>query len=188
MIVEWRSVADYYGIYEVSSNGDVRSVDRKCIAKNGVVKTIRGKIMKQTITKKGYLVVNLHYNGISRVVPVHILVAEAFIENSNNYPMVNHIDGNKQNNSVSNLEWCSYSHNNIHALQHNLRSPRGVPIMQRTFDGILVDTFDSAYEAARKLSISANAIIKCANHKTKSAGGFVWQKWEEFSEDLTTIL
>lgn len=186
--MEWRSVADYYGIYEVSSNGDVRSVDRKIIAKNGVVKTIRGKMMKQTITKKGYLVVNLHYNGVSRVVPVHILVAEAFIENSNNYPMVNHIDGNKQNNSVSNLEWCSYSHNNIHALQHNLRRPRGVPIMQRTLDGILVDTYDSAYEAARKLSISANAIIKCANHKTKSAGGFVWQKWEEFSEDLTTIL
>ncbi len=186
--MEWKPVVDYYGKYEVSDHGDVRSVDRTCISKNGIKKTLRGKVMKQTQTSKGYLVVNLHYDGISRVIPIHVLVAEAFIENPYNFPMVNHKDGNKQNNNVSNLEWTSYSYNNIHALQHKLRNPRGNPVMQRTPDGVLIEIFDSAYEAARKLSINANSILQCVNHHTKTAGGFIWEKWDEFSEDLTTIL
>ena len=117
----WKSIQGYEGYYEVSDSGEVRSLDRYVADTTGKhagkKRLLKGSMMKLTEGKTsrkegGYLVVNLRKNHTSRVVPVHVLVARAFIPNPDNMPTVNHKDGNKLNNNVSNLEWVSYSENN----------------------------------------------------------------------------
>lgn len=175
----WRSVYGFEGYYEVSNTGKVRGIDRIVYDKNGNSRTLKGKEMKLTRTKgkdgNGYMVVNLRKFGVSEVSFVHILVATAFIPNPYNYPMVNHIDGDKTNNNVSNLEWTTYSYNNFHALHNHLRKPRGNPVMQLTEDGDIIDVYDSAAEAERMTGISAKAILQCVSLRIYSAGGFSWE-------------
>ena len=178
--MRWKEIDGYEGYYEVSDTGLVRSVDRTITAKNGNKYFHSGRYMKLTLGKGrdgtgGYLVVNLRKNGTSKVVQVHILVAKAFIPNPNNLPTVNHKNGNKTKNDVDNLEWVSYRDNNIHALQHKLRKPRGNPIVQETMDGRIVNCFKSTCEAARLTGVSVGSISHCLNHRTNSAGGFVWK-------------
>lgn len=82
-----------------------------------------GKYLKLSHKKNGYVYIELNVDGKVTYKRVHRLVAEAFIPNPNNKPFVNHIDGNKSNNSVDNLEWVTGSENNIHAIQNNLFDP-----------------------------------------------------------------
>ena len=70
---------------------------------------------------KGYLVAHLSKDNKAKNILVHRLVAESFIPNPNKYPCVNHIDGNKQNNNINNLEWCTHSENDLHAYKIGLR-------------------------------------------------------------------
>lgn len=187
--MRWKEIDGYEGYYEVSDTGLVRSVDRIITDKNGKRYFHSGRYMKLTREKGrdgagGYLVVNLRKNGTSRVVQVHILVAKAFIPNPDNLPTVNHKDGNKTKNNVGNLEWASYRENNIHALRHKLRNPRGNPIIQETIDGHIVNCFRSTCEAARSTGVSVGSISHCLNDRTNSAGGFVWKK---LSKSVTTI-
>lgn len=136
--------------------------------------------MKLTKSKgrdgNGYIVVNLRKEHKSTVIPVHILVAQAFLPNPQNLPTVNHKDGNKNNNSVENLEWSSYSDNNVHALTHKLRKPRGNPILQFDLKGGLIREYKSTYDASRITGISIGSISHCLNNRTRSAGGYVWKK------------
>ena len=189
----WQAISGYEGYYEVSDCGEVRSVDRfvtETTGKHaGKQRLLRGSPMKLTETKPadrtvGYYVVNLHKGRTSRVIPVHILVAKAFIPNPDNMPTVNHKDGNKHNNNVSNLEWVSYAENNKHALANNLRSPRGNPIIQLSLDGSFVAKYRSACEAARETGFSRCVISHCLNGRMKQYAGFVWKKQ---SESQTTI-
>lgn len=187
--MQWKEIDGYEGYYEVSDSGLVRSMDRIIVDKNGHKTFHTGKNMKLTRgksheTKDGYFLVNLHKNSVSDVVQVHILVAKAFIPNPCRLPTVNHKDGDKANNNVDNLEWASYGENNIHALRHKLRSPRGNPIVQKTLDGRVVNYFSSTCDATRKTGVSTGSISHCLNHRTKSAGGFVWEK---LSKSVTTI-
>lgn len=112
----WKSIKGYEGLYEVSNLGNVRSLDRvrKQYNHNGIATVkYKGRILKKQI-KKGtnYHTVTLYDNDRkSKIKSVHRLVAENFLENENKYPVINHKDGNKQNNNVNNLEWCTQSHN-----------------------------------------------------------------------------
>lgn len=184
----WKSVDGYEGRYEVSDDGLVKSLDRVLIDRNGQHRAWRGRMMKQTKSHgrdgDGYIVVNLRKNGSSYVVPVHVLVANAFIPNPLGLPTVNHIDGNKNNNNVTNLEWATYGENNTHALRCGLREPRSNPIVQKAFDGTVIATFCSVSEASRVTGIGRGVISHCVNHRIKSAGGYVWEK---LLEGLTTI-
>lgn len=182
--MEWRSIQGFEGYYEVSDEGRVRSVDRDLLCADGVTYHRKGHAMKLSLGASGYLVVNLRKYGQSNVKPVHKLVALAFIPNPNNYPVVNHIDGDKTNNNVSNLEWTTYSGNNTHALRNGLRSPRGNTIAQLRDDGSVVGIYRSTCEAARKTGISIGSISHCLNGRTHHAGGYVWKK---VLEDVTTI-
>lgn len=181
-VMRWSPVPGYDGYYEISDTGCVRSIDRIVFDKNGRARKLRGKPMKLTRAKgkdgNGYMVVNLHRSGISYVAFVHILVATVFIPNPYGYPMVNHIDGDKANNDVTNLEWTTYRYNNIHALYHNLRKPRGTQVIQLTEDGDIVNVYESAVEAERATGISAGAILRCVNMHAYSAGGFAWEHWK----------
>lgn len=189
----WKSIQGYEGYYEVSDSGEVRSLDRyvadttgKHAGKNRLLKGSMMKLTEGKTSRKegGYLVVNLRKNHTSRVVPVHVLVARAFIPNPDNMPTVNHKDGNKLNNNVSNLEWVSYSENNVHALRTGLRSPRGNAIIQYTLDGDYVATYKSATEAARITGFSRGAISHCLNGRASQSFGYIWRKQ---SESQTTI-
>lgn len=105
------SVKGYEGLYEVDTDGNVYS----CLTN----KTRRKGILKPYV-KNGYLAVNLYINNKCKHYYIHRLVAEAFIPNSNDLPCVNHIDGNKENNSLENLEWCTRSENEKHAYKNDL--------------------------------------------------------------------
>jgi len=180
----WKEILGYEGYYEVSSKGEVRSLDREVCVKVGdsiVIRKLKGKLMKLTEGvlqngAPGYMVVNLRKEGVSNVVPVHVLVAKSFLNNPTNLPLVNHIDGDKHNNNISNLEWASYSENNSHALRTGLRSPKQCTINQYTISGVLLKTYSSVIDASQSVGISREAISHCINGRSKRAGGFVWKK------------
>jgi hypothetical protein len=114
--MNWKSIKGYEGIYEVSDSGEIRSLTRK----DRLGRTKEGKTKCACDNGTGYLVVNLKANGKSKMKTVHRLVAEAFIPNPLNLPEVNHKDGDKQNNRVENLEWCSHGENVKHAFNLGL--------------------------------------------------------------------
>ena len=107
----WKSVVGYEKLYEVSNLGNVRSIERYVKYtkwKTGTHFQLRKqKLLKQVKMKNGYIRVEISDNGNHKLQLVHRLVAQAFIPNPNNYSQINHIDCNKENNCVDNLEWCS---------------------------------------------------------------------------------
>ena len=112
----WKDIKEYEGLYQVSNLGRVRRI---LFRNNRIVKpkiTLL-KIQKHT---QGYCKVTLCKNGKEKDRLIHQLVAECFIENEQNKPFINHIDGNKQNNKSENLEWCNQKENMKHAVKHNL--------------------------------------------------------------------
>ena len=122
-----KSIKGYEGLYEVSDDGRVFSCERKVKGGHNNLRLVRRKELKsyQTGTgyleRKGYLTVDLHKNNKGKQFYVHILVAEAFISNSNNLPEVNHKDGVKTNNNDWNLEWITNSGNQKHAYKIGLQ-------------------------------------------------------------------
>lgn len=165
---EWRPIKGYEGQYEVSNHGRIKSLSRE---ENN--RTLKDRIMKQYVGKTGYMQVRLCKNNQTKLWKVHDLIAKSFIENPYDFPIVNHKDGNKINNDISNLEWCSYSHNIKHAYRTGLRMMR--PIEQRTKDGSFVKKWDCATDASKGTGINLSHIWGCCNHQRKSAGGFKWQ-------------
>lgn len=123
-IVEvWKDIKDYEGVYQVSSFGNVRSLDRYRSYKNTEhLYTVKGRVLKQKTTASGYNSVHLRTNKESWPV-IHRLVALAFIDNPENKNTVNHKDGVKSNNTLSNLEWATESEQMIHAISTNLYKP-----------------------------------------------------------------
>src|SRR5699024_6100473 len=110
----WKDINGYEGIYQVSSLGRVRSLDRTLLNKNNIEYKVKGKIRKISCTGKGYQKIQLSKEGNSKNFSIHRLVAQAFIPNPENLPIVNHIDGNKTNNHIGNLEWVSSNENMNH--------------------------------------------------------------------------
>lgn len=107
----WKDIRDYEGLYQISNNGNVKSLGRWVNYKNKGKKWQEGKILKPLVKKGGYLHVGLWKNGKVKFFIVHRLVAQAFIPNPNNLPQVNHKDENKENNVVKNLEYCDAKYN-----------------------------------------------------------------------------
>lgn len=110
----WKDIKEFEGKYQISNLGKVKSIDRKILQFNGfnnTYKLYKGKILKPYISNRGYLKVILYDKQKKRTVNIHRLVAETFIPNPDNLSQVNHIDENKQNNYVNNLEWCDSSYN-----------------------------------------------------------------------------
>lgn len=117
----WKDVPDYEGYYQVSSLGRVRSCDRFVAHSGGGKRTVRQRVLNQCKDRYGYWNVCLCFNGKPKTVTVHSLVAKAFIGDRLTGDQINHIDGNKDNNSLRNLEYCSPSKNNQHAYDLGLK-------------------------------------------------------------------
>ena len=109
----YKDIEGFEGLYQVSNLGRVKSLNYNHTGKEGV--------LTPALNSYGYCKVSLWKNGKMRVKSIHRLVADAFIDNPNNLPCVNHINGVKTDNSVENLEWCTYKENNAHAIENNLR-------------------------------------------------------------------
>ena len=167
---EWKPIQDYEGLYEVSNLGNVRSVDHYVKNSRNSCRLIHSSPKKKSITN-GYEMVWLHKNNKGKLFYVHRLVAKAFIPNKMDKPFINHIDGNRMNNRVDNLEWCTQSENVYHAYRHNLTS-RPHPIMCIETG----KTFESIADAARfSGNIKRAATIqKYLNNKNRRAYGFHW--------------
>lgn len=118
----WVPIVGYEGLYEVSSQGDVRSIDRLETTKGNYLKKRRGVSLKPGKVR-GYNRVSLCKNGCIKQISVHRLVAEAFIPNPDNKPCINHKNAIKSDNRVENLEWCTHSENTLHAIENGLYIP-----------------------------------------------------------------
>ena len=176
----WKDIKGYKGIYQVSNLGNVKSLPRK--TNNQYYK---GLYLKQYIYK-GYLRLQLTKHSKSKWFLVHRLVAEAFIPNPKNKPQVNHIDGNKLNNKVDNLEWVTPSENQIHSYQvlKNIPSMKNhfgsnhvaaKSIYQFDTNNKFIKKWNSIIEVTKTLNICACNITDCAKGNRKTAGGFIWK-------------
>lgn len=123
----WRDIPNYLG-YQASNLGRIRSmsrVEKFGDSSNASCRIRRGRILKQRVDDSGYYTVNpVAIDGSARPRTVHRLVASSFIPNPYNFPQVNHKNGNKKDNSVDNLEWCSRTDNMQHAIKLNLWHPK----------------------------------------------------------------
>ena len=182
----WKPIVGYEDYYEISNLGNVRSKGKCYIDKLGRVQNRKPKQLKTRVGKVGYLCVDLNANGISIQKHIHRLIAEAFILNPENKPTVNHKDGNKLNNDISNLEWNTYSENNKHAVDNNLRqspwtgkfgtdNPKSKAIVQMDKRGNIINKFASAREAKRITGINYKHISCCCLGKRMSTGGYCWK-------------
>lgn len=131
----WKEVEGYGGMVEVSDLGRVRNLDRVIEYSDGRKYSYKGKVLKQCVDHGGYLSVPININGKRRLEKSHRLVATAFVDGkSPDRNTVNHIDGNKQNNVPSNLEWCTLSENTRHAMKMGF-----IPTGQRHYLAKLTD-------------------------------------------------
>ena len=194
----WKDVVGYEGLYKISEKGDVLSLPRLVNANKKGQRMTEKRILKQQLNHKGYPLVSLsHINDgkNNKMFSVHRLVAKAFIPNPNNLPQVNHIDGNKQNNHYTNLEWCDNSYNQIHAYRIGLnksnpnsgRPSKPVLKMNKVTHEVL-EEFSSASEAARHHYTSEGNVAAYCRGKGKSNShnlkGFYWRYKEDYEKEL----
>ncbi len=123
--MNWRPIKGYEGLYEVSDSGLIQSLDRYVNLPKGNRRFAKGRILKLNVTNRGYLDVRLNKDGKAKSFLVHRLVLEAFVPNPENYPIANHLSGDKMENTVENLKWTNHSGNALHAYQTGLNSNCG---------------------------------------------------------------
>lgn len=162
----WKPIKNYEGYYEVNENGEVRSVDRIVTTKkDGVVKHLKGRYLIPHESGRGYPAVTLSKNRHLKTTYIHSLVAEAFLPQHDPNLVINHIDGNKWNNTVSNLEWITYSQNNQHAYDNGLKG-RGEDfyISKLTEDQVRQIRKEGKYDTYENIAAKYNvskAAIRC---------------------------
>ena len=177
MTTTWRSVVGYEGLYEVSNDGRVRTVEH--IA-NGHTITPR-ELAIRIYKNQRYARVRLYRDGKPKDYVVHRIVAEAFIPNPYNKPQVNHIDGNRSNNMVENLEWCTASENQRHAYKTGLKDIENTithtrkKVRQIDAEGNVIKIWQSMSEAARELGLHVSNISHCCSGRIGSTGGYRWE-------------
>lgn len=182
MTEEWRDITGYEGIYKVSNMGRVLSLERLVWNGKGY-KTEPQKILKQGRNHKGYPIVYLSKDAKQKTISVHRLMAKAFIPNPLNKPQVNHIDGVKTNNIVSNLEWCTNQENQEHAVllklndhtKYDSGKPKRAVLKVDQITGEVLGRYGSIAEASRAIGHRSKSNIgTCCRGLKKSVGGYKW--------------
>lgn len=182
----WKPVVGYEELYEVSNFGRVKSLDKLVEHgrwKDGSTALKKGKLLSARDNGHGYLAVHLTNCRKTKDFYVHRLVALAFLENPDNLPEVNHIDENKYNNCLDNLEWCSPKYNSNYG---NHKSSICKPVVMFTYEGKYIDEFISATDGERTTGIKGVAAVCSGNRKT--AGGYIWRYKEDLRSDYKSGL
>lgn len=182
----WKDVVGYEGTYMVSSLGRVKSLERT-IPINGHYQFVRERFLAINMNTGKYSCTNLSLEGKHRTVLVHRIVAKAFIPNPNNFATINHIDGDKQNNRVDNLEWMTQLDNVRHAIltglkthgrtgRINEKNPSSKIVYQYDLDGKFIKQFPSLSEVGRELSVTIGAVSMCILNpkRLKQVRGYRW--------------
>ncbi len=174
----WKSHPEYAGI-EVSTLGRVRTLDRAVPTERGTW-FFKGRVLKQSNSKGGYLKVSIKVDGKWTAKKVHRLVAQTFIPNPDNLPEVNHKDCNRKNNNVENLEWCSKSYNCQYREKYGVSQTEAVghPLFAVNLTTMEVLHFRSKAEAGRVLGIFNQSINNVIKGKIKQTGGY-WFKEDD---------
>lgn len=176
---------------EVWKDIDVLNNDYQISSKGRVINVKTNRILKQSADKDGYCIVHIR----NKTFKVHRLVCQYFLNNDENYPQVNHKDGNKQNNDLSNLEWCTQSHNMKHRFEVLYQIPynkgkkmskefctkisnakKGIRTTGKKVKCVETNTiYDCTRDAERLLNIYKGCIAHCAKGYVHTAGGYHWQ-------------
>ena len=156
----WKDIKGYEGLYQVSNLGRVRR---------------RSKLLHLNTNTHGYKHITLSKDNVQKTAVVHRLVASAFIENPLGLPQINHKDGDKSNNSVSNLEWVTQKENNRHAINSNLRKTKKILLISN--ENKVIREFNNRMEINSFLDrcVCQDLITRCCNGQRKTAYGYVWR-------------
>lgn len=160
---EWKDIQGYEGIYQVSNDGRVKTLERKVKWKN-TLRTIKEKTLEPNLNTSGHY--QMHFFDGTRHL-LHDLVAQAFIPNPNNYTTVHHKNEDKTDNRVENLMWMDFGEHT--AMHHNMRVDQIDCIT-----GEVLHQWESATEAAKQLGFSQAHISQCCNGKRNKHKGYKW--------------
>ena len=178
----FKDIEGYEGLYRISNLGNVYSIRNN-------------RMIKGRFNTYKYVVVTLSKKGITKEFLVHRLVAQAFMPNPENKPTVNHIDGDKSNNNIKNLEWATYSEQSKHLYKIGLKSKpyqelnpmfkkygklhhKSKPVIQYDLDGNFIKKWENSYEVQREYGYRQSNISECCLGKRKTAYKYKW-KYEE---------
>ena len=173
----WKTI---YETYRVSNLGNVESLPRYLkeiyTSHNYMPRKAKGRTLKLIKQNNGYYCVNIK----GKIHLVHRLVAEAFIPNPNNYPCVNHINGDKTDNRIDNLEWCTLQQNTQHAFDTGLNKKgknhyKAKKILQFDLKGNLIKSWDCIMDIERVIKINHGHISDVCKNRRKQCGGYIWK-------------
>lgn len=172
----WGWFPGYEGIAQVSTSGDVKTVDRWVTDSKGRKRFFKGRILKPRRDKDGYLRVTLHRDGKQRTFRVHRMVAETWLDNPDGKPQINHLDEDKTNAAVENLSYCSAKENLTWGIGYKRRiasKSKSVQALDPNTGQVVLE-FPSAREAERK-GFNQGSISRCCRGKLRHHKGLIWR-------------
>ena len=187
----WKDVVGYEGLYQVSNLGRLISCEKK--VGNGHIFPRKEKVLIKK--RSGYLGTSIvDAKGVSKNVLIHRLVAFAFIPNPNSYPQIDHIDGDKENNCVDNLRWCTpkqninfplsllhrsqkgkIAQNKKETIEKKIASSHKKTIIQYDMQMNVIREWESLRAIGRKYGFNISNISANANGRKRSAYGYIWK-------------
>lgn len=176
-VIEWKPIKDFEG-YFINVDGQIKS--------KRSFKGTKEIILKGSKNQQGYKTISMIKNGKVYTKTLHRLLMETFKPNINNLPCINHIDGNILNNSLDNLEWCTYGHNEKEAYKLGLKKPawkgktdiqhpNSKKVNQYDLDDNLIKKWNCISTIEKELGISVTSICNCCSGRSKKAGNFIWR-------------
>lgn len=172
----WMDIPGYEGLYQASTYGRVKSIERNCIRGRGGIQKVTERFLSLA-NNKGYLICRLYKKGTSKCIRIHRLVGTTFLPKMKpSYVQINHKDENRVNNRVENLEWCDCTYNNNYGTRTDRAiAPLRKEILQFDLDGSLISVYSSLAEASRQTHFSTGNISSCCNGLRKTANGYIWK-------------
>lgn len=170
----WKDIKGYEGLYQVSSKGRIRSFYERT-TRGGLTPGKKPTILAPQTSNRGYYMVTIYKDGVPSFCLLHRLIAETFIPNPNNYPIINHKDEVRTNNCIDNLEWCTYSYNNSYNDIRRRVNP-GYPVIAIGKDGEVVARFNNAEHAAMEYKLKPATIrYSIINNRPNKKTGFCFR-------------